>query len=135
MEMGKVLTSIAPATKVARYMRPELHAILLEQLEKCGVEIEFSHEVVEYFENDTCNQAGVVLKDGSRHSADLVIAADGIRSPSWRLVSGRPVAAQPTGNAAFRCAYPIENTLRDPVLAEHFREFEGGRSNLQMWIG
>lgn len=109
--------------------------MLLEQLDKLGIAVEYDREVVEYSEDCTAGRAGVVLKDGSRYSADLVVAADGIRSASRSLVAGEPVPARSTGNAVFRVAYPVEIALADPVIAERFPLREDGRSVLEMWAG
>lgn len=116
-------------------MRPDFHAVLLEQLKAIGIYLEYGKEVVDYFENAQGGQAGVVLEDGSKHSTDLVIAADGVRSPSWGLVAGQPVANRSSGNAIFRVAYPVEHALTDPMIAEHFQLTEDGRSVMEMWAG
>jgi 2-polyprenyl-6-methoxyphenol hydroxylase-like FAD-dependent oxidoreductase len=90
--------------------------------------------VVNYFENGDDGKAGVVLKDGSRHEADLVVAADGVRGNSWPLVAGHPVPARSSGHAIFRVAYPVENALADPMIAERFPLLEDGRSVIEMWV-
>ena len=119
--------------KIYRHSRPKFHAMLLDQLQKLGVEVEYANEVVDYFE--TCRQGGVVLKDGTKYTADLIIAADGLRTHSWTLVAGQPVPARSSGNAGFRVAYPASIALADPVIAEHFSKTPEGRSVIQMWVG
>ncbi|KAK3699218.1 hypothetical protein LTR37_016579 [Vermiconidia calcicola] len=109
--------------------------MLLEQLNKVGLGVEYGKEVSDYFEDVGSNRAGVVLKDGSKHEADLVVAADGVRGASWSLIAGRPVPAKSSGDAIFRVAYPIAIALKDPVIAERFPLLEDGRPLAELWVG
>lgn len=61
-------------------MRPLVYKMLLEQVEKCGITIDFGKRVVDYFESP--KQGGVKLEDGTKLTADIVVAADGIGSKS-----------------------------------------------------
>lgn len=135
VEMSKFIHSHKVPDRIARHMRPDFHAVLLEQLKAIGIYLEYGKEVVDYFENAQGGQAGVVLEDGSKHSTDLVIAADGVRSPSWGLVAGQPVANRSSGNAIFQITYPVEHALTDPMIAEHFQLTDDGRSVMEMWAG
>lgn len=127
--------SVKNVNEIVRHSRPQLHAILLEQIDKCGIEVEFGKEVVDYFEDNVKDHGGVVLKDGSKCTADLVVAADGLRSPSSSIVHGAPVPARSSGNATFRVAYPVELALADPMIAERFQLQDDGRSVMEMWAG
>ena len=118
-----------------RHSRPKLHRMLLEQLAKSNVEVEYGLTVAEYFENTPCGRAGVMLKDGSKHEADLVVAADGVRGNSWPLIAGKPVPARSSGRAIFRVAYPVELARADPMVAERFKLQEDGKSVLEFWTG
>lgn len=78
-----------PATKVSeemrpthiyRYSRPKFHAMLPQQLRAIGM------EVVDYFEDTAGSIGGVILEDGSKHSADLVVAAGSVRGQSWPAI-------------------------------------------------
>lgn len=107
--------------------------MLLEQLAKSGIEVEYDKEVVDYFEDGS--RAGVVLKDGSKPAADVVVAADGLRGASWGLVAGHPVPAKSSGSAIFRASYPVELAMADPLVAERFKLRDDGRSVCEVWIG
>ena len=109
--------------------------MILDQLDRIRVHIEYGKEVVNYFEDAESGRAGVVLKDGSRHEADLVVAADGLHGKSWALVAGHPVPARSSGDAIFRVAYPVELALADPMVADRFKLLEDGSSVAEMWIG
>ena len=77
----------------------------------------------------------MVFKDGSRHEAYLVVAADGVRSPSWSLVAGHPVPARSSGGAIYRTAFPVEIAMVDPMVAERFKVQDNGRSVMELWLG
>ncbi|KAH8660809.1 hypothetical protein BGZ60DRAFT_492165 [Tricladium varicosporioides] len=125
----------APAKGIPQYMRPQFHAMLLEQLEKIGVEIHYGHEVIDYFEDAETKRAGVVLTDGSKLDADLVVAADGVRGASWKLVAGIPVPANSSGSAIWRVAFPARLVEDDPVITERFKFLDNGNSVMEMWTG
>ncbi|KAG9666976.1 hypothetical protein KCU99_g9297, partial [Aureobasidium melanogenum] len=109
--------------------------MLLEQLRQIDIEVEYACEVHEYFEEAEHDRAGVILRDGSQISGDVVVAADGLRSKSWPLIAGKEVPARSSGDALFRVAYPVELALADPKVAEHFELLKDGRSTIQLWRG
>lgn len=135
MKATAVVQEGSKAQRTSWYMRPEFQEMLLSQLSKIGVKVEYEKPVVDYFEDEESGQAGVVLKDGSRHYADLVVAADGVRTASSPLIAGKPVPARSSGHAIFRVAYPVELALADPLVAERFKLDEEGNSVLNMFHG
>jgi 2-polyprenyl-6-methoxyphenol hydroxylase-like FAD-dependent oxidoreductase len=102
--------------------------MLLKQLGRIGIEVEYSRRVVEYYEDVSSNEGGVVLDDGLRIQADLVVAADGLGTKSGMLISGRNVEARSSGYAIFRTAFPVERALVDSEVAQRFKMLENGRS-------
>lgn len=116
-----------------RHSRPKFAAMLEKQLNLIGIEIEYNKEVVDYFENET--NAGVIIKDGSRYEADLVIAADGARGRSLPLVAGCEIPARSSGSAMFRVAFPVEYALADPLVAARFPLNKDGSSTAELWVG
>ena len=135
MDMGQMLSKEVSRERgwVYRYRRPQFAAILLDELKKTGVQVEYGKDAVDYFEDEAAKKAGVVLKDGTKIFADLVVAADGRRSRSWALVEGQPVPARSSGHAIFRCVVPAEDALADPEIAKRFPLVEG-RASIQMWF-
>lgn len=124
-----------PEREMPRHLRPKFHEMLLDQLIRVGVDVEFDCEAEEFFEEPENNCAGIVLKDGSRHTADLVIASDGLRSKSWKVVGGKQVPARNSGNAIYRVAYPASLITEDPELSERFCFTEEGKSIMELWVG
>ena len=61
----------------------------------------------------------VTLRGGETHKADVVIAADGLKSVCRTLLFdklGLVDKARPTGDAAYRIVIPAESLLADPTL-------------------
>ena len=122
-------------TRAYRHSRPKFHKMLHHQLSAAGIEVEYGREVVEYFEDAEAGLAGVVLRDGTRHQSDLVVAADGAKGASPLLITGHDVPARSSGDAIFRVAYPVELALADSLVRERFTLTPEGRSVMEMWLG
>lgn len=129
------VTNTKAKQRMYRHSRPKFHRMLYEQLGQIGLEVEFDKDVIDYFEDQEHSCGGVVLKDGSRIEADLVVAADGVRTNSWGLVAGHPVPARSSGDAMFRVAYPVEHVLSDPLIMERLKFDESGRSIINLIFG
>lgn len=67
----------------------------------------------------------VILKDGSRRAADLVIAADGIHSKAVKFVTGSDNPAVDTGLSIFRWLAPSSDLLEDPEINVLMGDDEG----------
>src|SRR6478609_1257761 len=85
--------------------RSKLHNVLFEYAEQLGIPIEFSAGVSEFFETD--DHGGVVLSDGRRLEADVVVAADGVGSKSWALVVGSNDPPISSGFVLYRVTFPV----------------------------
>lgn len=91
-------------------IRRRFFRMLLRNVARLGIRVEYGHGVERYLENVTPGLAGIVLHDGTTRSADVVIAADGIRSRSRELISGSGESGtQPSGMSVYRTAF---STLR-----------------------
>ena len=60
----------------------------------------------------------VTLKSGKILKADLIVGADGVKSHIQQVVSGKPIRAEPTGDAAYRATIPASLMMQDPELRE-----------------
>ncbi|KAI9712181.1 MAG: hypothetical protein M1828_001742 [Chrysothrix sp. TS-e1954] len=97
-------------------IRPDLHKMLMDTVLAEGIEVRYLQHVVDYLE--TADKGGVKLSDGENLYADIVIAADGIRSKSWTVVTGEEPKTYSSGSAIFRCAYDTKHAMANPVLRE-----------------
>lgn len=85
--------------------RADFHRILHQHAVKAGVEIELRSRVVEY----DFDGGGIVIADGRRLQADLVIAMDGIKSPAREaFIDGQEENhLEKVGYAAFRARIAV----------------------------
>ncbi|KAL6702431.1 hypothetical protein ACN47E_001860 [Coniothyrium glycines] len=101
-----------------------LHKLLLDYAIEQGINVELNSTGSEFFESG--DQAGIILKDGRKFTADLVIASDGIGSKSWPLFaksnSYHPVSS---GFVLYRRTYHLDDALKNPVVARAFQQHEG----------
>ena len=86
--------------------RGELHDIVFRHARARGIDIRLGHGVVDYYETD--ERAGVVLEDGRRFDADVVFAAEGVRSRGRKIVLGHDDQPQSSGYAVFRTWFPSD---------------------------
>ncbi|RHZ67176.1 uncharacterized protein CDV56_109471 [Aspergillus thermomutatus] len=117
-------------SRSAALNRSELHGLLWDYVRQMGIEVDFSKAVDEYFETDT--HGGVVLADGQRLTADIVVAADGVGSKSWPLVLGEKDVPTSSGFACYRATFPAGPALENPIIA---KEFEGHADRASIHIG
>ncbi|KAI1759384.1 FAD/NAD(P)-binding domain-containing protein [Hypoxylon sp. FL1150] len=117
-------------------MRPLMYRMYLNEVQRQGIKIQFGHKVVDYWEDQERNKAGVVTEKGERFEADVVIAADGVGSKCQKLVGGQ-VRAMSSGRAMWRAAFPIHHLDENPKLKEFLKM--GGDNNdepmVRTWLG
>lgn len=107
--------------------RAELHQILLDHATERGIDIRLGSNVTDYFETE--EEAGVVC-DGERYTADVVLAAEGVKSRARRIVLGFDDKPQPSGYAVYRAWYSTEQLKQNPLT----QRFVQGDSH-NGWIG
>ncbi|KAK6082189.1 FAD binding domain protein [Seiridium cupressi] len=120
-------------TRMYRHHRPKFLQMLISQLGRVGVEMEYENRVVHYYENG--NAAGVLLDDGRKLDADVIIAADGVGTKSHQLINRHDIRAWSSGWAAFRAAFPVDVIAADQEINERFRVLDNGHPLISMWHG
>lgn len=106
---------VAPAQ-----IRRKFFQMLLRQVAKLGFKIEYGKTVKDYFEDTKAGKGGVVLENGEIRLADIVVAADGLKSRSEILMAGQYTPTKSSGMSIYRTAYPRELAMRDPVVRERW---------------
>lgn len=99
--------------------RAVFHSYLHQYALHLGIPIRHAGKAVDYFETDS--EGGAVLENGERLSADVVVAADGIGSRSWRLISGTKEEPISSSFAMYRTTFPLEVAMQNPSIAEGYR--------------
>jgi 2-polyprenyl-6-methoxyphenol hydroxylase-like FAD-dependent oxidoreductase len=98
--------------------RSEFHEVLFNYTIDIGISVEFDATVKEYYESSAIG--GVILSDGRVLEADLIIAADGVGTTSWKLVTGSKEGAIGSGFALYRVSFPAGPALENPIIAKEF---------------
>ncbi|KAF4304319.1 hypothetical protein GTA08_BOTSDO07426 [Botryosphaeria dothidea] len=107
--------------------RAHLHDALHKLAEDNGAKILLKKSVVKF----DPEIPSVETEDGESFSADLVIAADGVRSAARQVVlGGEDMPAQRTRFAAYRATVPAEKMREDPELAALL-----ARPGINIWVG
>ena len=79
--------------------RIKFYKPLIRQAQRLGLLIEYHKRVTSYYEDDELSIGGVVLESGERREADVVVAADGIKTRSGKLISGEDIQPKESGMA------------------------------------
>ncbi|KAH8647760.1 hypothetical protein BX600DRAFT_443106 [Xylariales sp. PMI_506] len=67
-----------------------------------------------------CKAGTVTLEDGTVHTGDLVVAADGIHSALRKYVTSEEIDAVPTGTSAYRIITPMEAVESIEEIKQYF---------------
>ena len=128
----------------AAQVRHRFYRMLLRQVARLGLRIEYGAQVQEFFEDEKAGKGGVILADrkGTKkiatRIADVVVAADGLRSRSEALISGTSTSQQATssGMSIYRCSYPRSLAMKDPVVRERWGDDGAdGEKSWEFWLG
>lgn len=115
--------------------RPKLISFLYDYVTILGISVTFGKRVIDYYEISETGTTGVVTEEGERFEADLVIAADGVGSKSWSIVSSSNVKPKSSGFASYRVAYPTKLAFENPLLAKELALEEGGDDICRVYLG
>ncbi|CRG90486.1 hypothetical protein PISL3812_07530 [Talaromyces islandicus] len=117
-------------TPVFNGHRGELHSIVFNYAkDELHIPIHLGHRVTQYWEDE--DQAEIILDDGTKISADVVIGADGVRSKARELVLGYYDKPKSSGYAVYRAWFPNTDMIRDPRT----KEFCENGDTFNGWIG
>lgn len=119
-----------PGTFYWDFHRANLHQCLLERALQLGCKVYCSSRAVDVLINSNGETATVVLYDGRRMTADLVIGADGINSRMREVMLGRKDPPTPTGDLAYRLLLSTKEMLKDPELADFVKT-----PQVNYWLG
>ncbi|EED21848.1 MAK1-like monooxygenase, putative [Talaromyces stipitatus ATCC 10500] len=119
-----------PDAPVFNGHRGELHSIVFKYArDELGIPIHLGQRVRQYWEEE--EQASIVLDDGRRVSADVVIGADGVRSKARELVLGYVDKPKSSGYAVYRAWFPNTDMIKDPRT----KQFCENGDTFNGWIG
>ncbi|OAL22161.1 hypothetical protein AYO22_07422 [Fonsecaea multimorphosa] len=116
------------------HSRPQIYRTLLSEVQRCGISVHFQKTVTDYFEDVEAGIAGVVTEDGQKAMADVVVAADGVGSMSYKIVTGKKTKARSSGFSMYRAAFPVDRVLADHNLRKTFSTY-GDKPRWDFYIG
>jgi 2-polyprenyl-6-methoxyphenol hydroxylase-like FAD-dependent oxidoreductase len=102
---------VAPAQIRRKFFR-----MLLRQVARLGFKVDYGKPVRDYFEDVLAGKGGVMLESGEVLVADIVVAADGLKSRSEILIAGEHIPTKSSGMSIYRTAYPRELAMRDETV-------------------
>jgi 2-polyprenyl-6-methoxyphenol hydroxylase-like FAD-dependent oxidoreductase len=94
--------------------RGEIHEIVYQHALDIGIDLRLGHNVEDYFETDT--EAGVIA-NGEKFVADVVLAADGVRSKGRTIVLGYEDKPKSSGYAIYRTWFDSARVAEDPDIS------------------
>ncbi|KAH7908345.1 monooxygenase [Hygrophoropsis aurantiaca] len=112
--------------------RAQIHQVIFQHAIDIGIEIRMGQEVEGYWESNGSNKAGVLVK-GKTLEADIVIAADGIKSQARQYVLGVSDNPKPSGYAIYRAWFDAVECGVDVDPLTNFLTKDG--DVLYGWIG
>jgi 2-polyprenyl-6-methoxyphenol hydroxylase-like FAD-dependent oxidoreductase len=95
--------------------RGELYNIIYQHALDRGIDIRLGQKVSDYFEDG--NSAGIVV-NGETEVADVVIAAEGVRSRGRKIVLGFDDKPKSSGYAVYRCWFKGD-AIKDNEMLKH----------------
>lgn len=118
---------VAPAQIRRKFFR-----MLLRQVAKLGFKVDYGKCVRNYFEDQAAGKGGVVLENGEIYVADMVVAADGLKSRSEILIAGQISPTKSSGMSIYRTAYPRELAMQDETVRKRWGD---SPAVWEYWLG
>jgi salicylate hydroxylase len=107
--------------------RADYQKILYDAAVEAGVHFSLGCHV----ESVDDNEATIMLRDGRRLQADLIVGADGIRSKIRKsILKDKDPEPEDSPNCAYRATVPAESMNQDPELAKFMSDPNGN-----LWTG
>ena len=92
--------------------RADLHIALLDAAKEAGVKVQSKTRIVDY----DFDQPSATADDGRVFTADLIVAADGVKSLARPLLTGIVDKPRDTGDVAYRISLEGSRLREDPEL-------------------
>ena len=84
-------------------IRKKFYTMLLRQMIRLSLKVNYDHRVERYFENKAFGLGGVMLQHNSIRVAHIVVAADAFQSRSERLVASEHILTRSSDIFVYRC--------------------------------
>lgn len=112
------------------FHRADLHNCLYNRAVELGAKVYTNSRVVDVEYHASPAQATVILANGSRYTADLVVGADGIASRTRECFLKRVDPPTPTGDLAYRVLLDLRKIQLDEDVRKMLENTE-----VNYWMG
>ncbi|KAF2118836.1 hypothetical protein BDV96DRAFT_619938 [Lophiotrema nucula] len=117
-------------------IRKRFYRMLLRQLARTGLKVDYGQRVDRYFEDEIAGMGGVVLQDSSIRVAHVVVAADANRTSSDLLIAGKHMPTHLSGMSVYRTSLPTSLALRNDAFKQRFGDkIAAGETSHEFWLG
>ena len=100
-------------------VRKKFFQILLRQVARVGLRVEYGEQVESYFEDEMTRVGGVITRTGTIRVADVVVAADANKTKSALLISGSHAPTRSSGMSVYRTSMPTELAMQNQAPRSH----------------
>ncbi|EXJ61960.1 hypothetical protein A1O7_02392 [Cladophialophora yegresii CBS 114405] len=97
-------------------VRRKFFQMLLRQVARVGLRVEYGQQVERYFEDEIARVGGVITKSGTIRVADVVVAADANKTKSALLIAGSHAPTQSAGMSVYRTSMPTELAMQNDAF-------------------
>ncbi|KAH8802472.1 hypothetical protein F5884DRAFT_471946 [Xylogone sp. PMI_703] len=108
--------------------RGDLHRVIYQHVIDRGIDVRLGQRVTDYFEDE--KEAGVIVND-TRITADVVLAAEGVRSRGRKIVLGFDDNPKASGYAVYRAWFPSDELAKN----EKTKHLMVNGDTHQTWVG
>lgn len=122
-------------TAAPHQIRKKFYRMLLRQVARIGLKVEYGMNVDSYFEDEAAGLGGVVTQDGFVRFAHLVVAADANRTRSELLIAGEHMPAKSSGMTVYRTSLPTHLAMRDDAFRKRWGDVVDKETSHEFWIG
>ena len=116
-------------------IRKKFYQMLLRQVARIGLKVEYDQRVESYFEDEAAGVAGVVTQSGSIRVGHIVVAADANRTRSALLIAGEYAPTRSSGMSVYRTALPTELAMRSEAFRKRWGDVVAKETSHEFWIG
>lgn len=116
-------------------IRKKVYRMLLRQVARVGLKVEYGQRVERYFEDEAAGVGGVVTQNGSIRVAHIVVAADANRTRSELFIAGEHMLTRSSGMSVYRTAVPTELAMRDEAFRKRWGDVVTKETSHEFWIG
>nr|POE70869.1 fad-dependent monooxygenase mdpd [Quercus suber] len=116
-------------------MRKKFFRMLLRQVARVGLQVEYDQRIEQYYEDEQAGRAGVVIKGGATRDAHIVVAADAFRSASELLIAGEHMPTRSSGMSVYRTAFPTELALKNDDFVKQWGDVVTSETLQEFWLG